>query len=69
MSVLIKGGRIVTASDDYLGDVYVENETVTLIGDSLDVQADTRRRRDRQDRDAGRDRPAHASRDGLRRAP
>jgi dihydropyrimidinase len=40
MSVLIKGGRIVTAADDYVGDVYVERDTVTLIGESLDVQAD-----------------------------
>jgi dihydropyrimidinase len=40
MSVLIKSGRIVTAGDDYVGDVYVEGERVTLIGESLDVQAD-----------------------------
>ena len=40
MSVLIKGGRIVTAADDYVADVYVEDETVTLIGESLDQQAD-----------------------------
>jgi dihydropyrimidinase len=40
MSVLIKGGRIVTASDDYAGDVFVENGTVSLIGESLDVEAD-----------------------------
>ena len=40
MSVLIKGGRIITASDDYVGDVYAEGETVSLIGESLDVQAD-----------------------------
>jgi len=40
MSVLIKGGRIVTASDDYAGDVFVENDTVTMIGNSLDVSAD-----------------------------
>jgi dihydropyrimidinase len=40
MSVLIKGGRIITAADDYVGDVYVENETVTLIGESLDERAD-----------------------------
>ena len=40
MSVLIKGGRIVTAADDYVGDVFVENGTVTLIGESLDVAAD-----------------------------
>jgi dihydropyrimidinase len=40
MSVLIKGGRVVTATDDYTADVYVEDETVSLIGESLDVQAD-----------------------------
>ena len=40
MSVLIKNGRIVTAGDDYVGDVYVESERVALIGESLDVQAD-----------------------------
>ena len=27
MSVLIKGGRIITAADDYVADVYVEDET------------------------------------------
>jgi dihydropyrimidinase len=40
MSVLIKGGRILTAADDYVADVYVEDETVTLIGESLDQPAD-----------------------------
>jgi dihydropyrimidinase len=40
MSVLIKGGRIVTAADDYVGDIYVDNGTVSLIGESLDVTAD-----------------------------
>ena len=40
MSVLIKGGRIVTASDDYVGDIYAENGTVTVIGQSLDMDAD-----------------------------
>jgi dihydropyrimidinase len=40
MSVLIKGGRIVTAADDYIADIYAEDETVTLIGESLDVGAD-----------------------------
>ena len=40
MSVLIKGGRVVTATDDYVADVYVEDETVSLIGESIDVQAD-----------------------------
>ena len=40
MSVLIKGGRILTAADDYVGDVYVEGERISLIGESLDVSAD-----------------------------
>ena len=40
MSVLIKGGRVLTAADDYVGDVYVEGERISLIGESLDVQAD-----------------------------
>ncbi|MBV8599839.1 MAG: dihydropyrimidinase [Actinobacteria bacterium] len=40
MSVLIKGGRVVTAADDYVADVYVDGERVTLIGESLDVEAD-----------------------------
>jgi dihydropyrimidinase len=40
MSVLIKGGRVITAADDYVGDVYVEDERISLIGESLDVAAD-----------------------------
>src|SRR5215204_3935867 len=40
MSVLIKGGRVITAADDYVADIYVEDETVSLIGESLDVTAD-----------------------------
>ncbi len=40
MSVLIKNGRVVTAADDYIADIYVEDETVTLIGASLDQTAD-----------------------------
>ena len=40
MSVLIKGGRILTAADDYVGDVYVEGERISLIGETLDLQAD-----------------------------
>ena len=67
MSVLIKGGRIVTAADDYVGDVFIDNGTVALIGESLDVAADKVIDADRQVRDPGRDRPAHAHRDVLRR--
>jgi dihydropyrimidinase len=40
MSVLIKGGRVITAADDYVADVYVEDERISLIGESLDVSAD-----------------------------
>jgi dihydropyrimidinase len=40
MSLLIKGGRVITASDDYIGDVFVEGERISLIGESLDVSAE-----------------------------
>src|SRR5207248_8260731 len=40
MSVLIRSGRIITAADDYVGDIYVEGERISLIGESLDVHAD-----------------------------
>src|SRR5256886_12651427 len=40
MSVLIKGGRIITAADDYVGDVFIDNGTVALLGESLDMSAD-----------------------------
>jgi dihydropyrimidinase len=40
MSLLIKNGTIVNASDIYRGDVFVENETVTTIGTNLSVPAD-----------------------------
>ena len=40
MSVLIKGGRVVTATDDVVADVLVEGERITLLGASLDVEAE-----------------------------
>src|SRR5207245_7122480 len=40
MSVLIKGGRVITAADDYVGDVFVDGERISLIVESLDVSAD-----------------------------
>jgi dihydropyrimidinase len=40
MSVVIRDGRIITATDDYVADVYVEDETVAMIGRSLAVDAD-----------------------------
>jgi dihydropyrimidinase len=41
MSILIKNGRIVTAADDYVADIFVEGETVMAIGKNLNFQADT----------------------------
>jgi dihydropyrimidinase len=41
MSVLIKSGRVVTAADSTVADIYVEGERVSLIGAALDVEADT----------------------------
>ena len=38
MSVLIKGGRVITAADDYVADILVENERISLIGESLDLE-------------------------------
>ena len=40
MSVLIKGGRVITAADDYVADIYIEDERISLIGESLDMPAD-----------------------------
>lgn len=40
MSILIKNGRVITAVDDYMGDVFIEKESVTLIGKNLEVEAD-----------------------------
>ncbi len=37
MGVLIKGGRIVTATDDYCADVYCDNETITRIEPGIDA--------------------------------
>ena len=40
MSVLIKNGTIVTATDIYKGDVYIEGEVIKSIGAKLDIKAD-----------------------------
>ncbi|HYK42883.1 MAG TPA: dihydropyrimidinase [Thermoanaerobaculia bacterium] len=37
---LIRNGTIVTASDTYRGDVYVEDEKISAVGTSLPMQAD-----------------------------
>ena len=40
MRTLIKNGTIVTASDQYSGDVLVEDERITVIGTALEMSAD-----------------------------
>ena len=40
-TVLIKNGHVVTATDDYYADIYIENETISQIGLNLDLPADT----------------------------
>jgi dihydropyrimidinase len=40
MSVVIKGGRVVTAADSYVADVLVEGERITRIGAGLAAAAD-----------------------------
>jgi len=40
MSTLIKNGRIITAEQNYFGDIYIENDKITLIGENLDITAD-----------------------------
>src|SRR3954469_12089209 len=40
MSILIQNGRIITASDDYVADVFIDGETVATIGRKLNVKAD-----------------------------
>ncbi len=40
MSVLIKGGRIITAVDDYFADIHIVGEKIVRIGKDLEVDAD-----------------------------
>lgn len=40
MSVLIKNGRIVTAAEDYIADLYIENDKISAIGANLPNKAD-----------------------------
>ncbi|NCP20385.1 MAG: dihydropyrimidinase [Flavobacteriales bacterium CG03_land_8_20_14_0_80_35_15] len=40
MSVLIKNGRIINASEDYIADVYTEGEKIVAIGKNLNYKAD-----------------------------
>src|SRR5258706_601192 len=36
MALLIRGGRIITATEDFTGDIYAENETITRIEPQID---------------------------------
>jgi dihydropyrimidinase len=40
MKTLIKNGRVVTAVDDYKADIFIDGETVTTIGKTIDIEAD-----------------------------
>ena len=35
MSILIRNGRIITAADDYIADILIENETISAIGKNI----------------------------------
>jgi dihydropyrimidinase len=35
MKTLIKNGRIITATDDFTGDILIENEKIIAIGKNL----------------------------------
>src|SRR6201993_2336211 len=39
MSLLIKNGRIITAADNYVADIFIEDDKITTIGKNLDVKA------------------------------
>jgi len=41
MSILIKNGRVITAEQDYVADVYIERDKITAIGANLPMKADT----------------------------
>jgi dihydropyrimidinase len=41
MSVLIKNGRVVTATSDSIADIFIEGEVIKAIGENLAVEADT----------------------------
>src|SRR5947208_4200645 len=40
MSLLIKNGRVITATDDYVADVFIDGETVSAISKNLPNKAD-----------------------------
>ena len=40
MSILIKNGRVVTASEDYIADIFIEGDKISAIGKNLSMSAD-----------------------------
>jgi dihydropyrimidinase len=40
MSILIKNGNIITAVDNYMADIFIDNDKITTIGKNLSVNAD-----------------------------
>ena len=40
MTTLIKNGRVITASDDYVADLFIDGETIKMIGTSLPLKAE-----------------------------
>lgn len=40
MSILIRNGRVITATDDYVADILIEGETIVQIGRNLKAKAD-----------------------------
>src|SRR5215470_18394239 len=41
MTTLVKNGTVVTASDRYEADIYIDKGVITLIGQGLNLPADT----------------------------
>src|SRR4051812_45367918 len=41
MSILIKNGNIITATDNYFADIFIEGETISVIGKNMSMNADT----------------------------
>lgn len=40
MSILIKNGRIITAAEDYIADIFIEDDKISVIGKNLQMKAD-----------------------------
>ena len=40
MSILIKNGNIVTSSENFIGDIFIEGEIISAIGKNLKYEAD-----------------------------